>query len=170
MFVLFHVLNLLQRPPHNQKLALFPLFIIIFVKYWLKIFKLSHIYTLTLILTEIITCSYHEHSAFSRPCPQKFWHWNQCPVQQYCVFGRFKGVKVIFDESLVSAWQLHKLHLCLPSSITSCTPPRPSKRTQRQTLFRCSLNSAAPLTLYLYTSCTQTLNKVNTQGSTLNTK
>lgn len=91
-------------------------------------------------------------------------------VQQYCVFGQFKGAKVIFDESLVSAWQLHKLHLCLPSSLTSCTAPRPSTHTQRQTLFRCSLNSAAPLTLYLYTSCTQTLNKVNTQGSTLNTK
>lgn len=56
------------------------------------------------------------------------------------------------------------------SSLTSCTAPRPSTCTQRQTLFRGSLNSAAPLALYLYTSCTQTLNKVNTQGSTLNTK
>lgn len=60
-------------------------------------------------------------------------------------------------------------HLSL-SSLTSCSAPRPSTCTQRQILFRCSLNSAAPLALCFYTSCTQTLNKVNSQRSALSTK
>lgn len=71
---------------------------------------------------------------------------------------------------LVSTWQLHKHHLCLPFAPHQLHQTRQSTRTQTQTLLRCSLNSAAPLTLSTYTSCTQTFHGVNTQRSTLNTK
>lgn len=71
---------------------------------------------------------------------------------------------------LVSTWQLHKHHLWLPFAPHQLHQTRQSTRTQTQTLLRCSLNSAAPLTLYTYTSCTQTFHGVNTQRPTLNTK
>lgn len=77
---------------------------------------------------------------------------------------------MIFGERLVSTWQLHKHHLCLSFAPHQLHHTRWSARTQTQTLLRCSVNSAAPLTLYTYTSCTQTFHRVNTQRSTPNTK
>lgn len=75
-----------------------------------------------------------------------------------------------FGERLVSTWQLHKHHLCLSFAPHQLHHTRRPARTQTQTLLRCSVNSAAPLALYTYTSCTQTFHRVNTQRSTPNAK
>lgn len=115
--------------------------------------------------TKTKTNNHCSHSAVCSPLKPAFSE-SGSPV----LSANLEGRRRFLGGSLASTRQLHKLHLCLPSSLTSCTTPRPSTCTQRQTLLRCSLNSAAPLTLYLYASCTQTLHKVNTQGSTLSTK
>lgn len=73
----------------------------------------------------------------------------------------FRGEKVSFGQRPVSMKQLHKPHLTIPSSLASCTALRPSTRTQRQTIFRSSLNCAARPSLCLYGSCTQTLNEAD---------
>lgn len=106
---------------------------------------------------------------FSGP-GEKIWHriGFHGDVRQYDVFGRFKrGARWVFDQSLASMWQLHQLHPCLP--LPAAPHPDRPHALKRQTLFRCSLNSATPLALCLYASCTQTLNKVN-QRSRVNAK
>lgn len=91
-------------------------------------------------------------------------------VQHRRAFSQFKRKRWFFGERLVSTWQLHKHHLCLSFAPHQLHHARRSARTQTQTLLRCSVNSAAPLALYTYTSCTQTFHGVNTQRSAPNAK
>lgn len=108
---------------------------------------------------------------FSIPCEQSLVLEPVLSLQSSHAFAAsLKEKVVIFGERLVSTWQLHKHHLCLPFAPHQLHQTRQSTRTQTQTLLRCSLNSAAPLTLSTYTSCTQTFHGVNTQRSALNTK
>lgn len=90
-------------------------------------------------------------------------------VQHGRAFSQFKRKRWFLVRDL------YQRGSCINTISASLAPhqlhhTRRSARTQTQTLLRCSVNSAAPLTLYTFSSCTQTFHRVNTQRSTPSTK